>query len=142
MRKRRLGSKLGCRISVSSPSRCCVCVLFFPKSLSGLVADPNAPLKVQEPMLLAITVYMSVIYGILYLNFVAYPIIFQQGHGFKAGPSGLMVRQSAASRFGSLSYEVLTFFLLLPVPPTVRWKYLRRCSIGILLQSSVHQGQR
>ena len=29
---------------------------------------------VEEPMLAAITLFMSVIYGILYLSFVAYPV--------------------------------------------------------------------
>lgn len=42
-------------------------------------------------MLAAICCYMSTIYGIMYLNFVAFPIIFQGTHGFRAGPSGLMV---------------------------------------------------
>lgn len=70
----------------------------------SLIADLNASLAVQEPMLAAITLYMSVVYGILYLTFVSYPIIFGEGgHGFTAGPSGLMVRKSAASRLGSLS---------------------------------------
>lgn len=45
---------------------------------------------VQEPMLLAMTVYMAFIYGLLYLLFVAYPIVFEQGHGFNAGVEGLM----------------------------------------------------
>ncbi|KAJ7577366.1 MFS general substrate transporter [Mycena floridula] len=44
---------------------------------------------VEEPMLLCMTLYMSFLYGILYLNFVAYPIIFQEGHGFNAGEEGL-----------------------------------------------------
>ena len=43
-----------------------------------------------EPMLAAITIYMSFVYGCLYLLFVAYPIVFQQGHGFNAGAGGLM----------------------------------------------------
>lgn len=29
---------------------------------------------VQEPMLAACVAYMSLVYGILYLNFVAYPV--------------------------------------------------------------------
>ncbi|CAO1618492.1 unnamed protein product [Sympodiomycopsis kandeliae] len=47
-------------------------------------------LLVQEPMLLAMTVYMSFVYGVLYLLFGVYPIVFQQGHGFNAGVEGLM----------------------------------------------------
>ncbi|KAJ7583619.1 MFS general substrate transporter [Mycena floridula] len=45
---------------------------------------------VEEPMLLCVTLYMALLYGILYLNFVAYPIIFEIGHGFNAGEEGLM----------------------------------------------------
>ncbi|KAI0080277.1 MFS general substrate transporter [Panus rudis PR-1116 ss-1] len=42
-----------------------------------------------EPMLLAITLYMSFIYGCMYLLFEAYPIVFSIGHGLNAGLSGL-----------------------------------------------------
>lgn len=45
---------------------------------------------VQEPMLLAMTVYMAFVYGVLYLLFAVYPIVFEQGHGFNAGVEGLM----------------------------------------------------
>jgi len=43
-----------------------------------------------EPMLIAITVYMSFLYGCLYLLFEAYPIVFTRGHNLNAGVSGLM----------------------------------------------------
>ncbi|KAF9260712.1 MFS general substrate transporter [Marasmius fiardii PR-910] len=43
-----------------------------------------------EPMLLAMTAYMSFVYGCLYLLFAAYPIVFTQGHHLNAGISGLM----------------------------------------------------
>jgi hypothetical protein len=33
----------------------------------------------QEPMLLAVTIYMSFVYGCLYLLFEAFPIIYVQG---------------------------------------------------------------
>ncbi|EIN14104.1 MFS general substrate transporter [Punctularia strigosozonata HHB-11173 SS5] len=50
------------------------------------------PFKVlfREPMLIAITLYISFIYGCIYLLFEAYPIVFTQGHHFNAGASGLM----------------------------------------------------
>ncbi|KAJ6604532.1 MFS general substrate transporter [Mycena vulgaris] len=50
------------------------------------------PFKVlfQEPMLIALTLYMSFVYGCLYLLFEAYPIVFTQGHHLNAGISGLM----------------------------------------------------
>lgn len=68
------------------------------------------PFKIffREPMLIAITLYMSVsplarvgesfeadsisqfIYGCIYLLFEAYPVVFTIGHHFNAGISGLM----------------------------------------------------
>ncbi|KAF9029548.1 MFS general substrate transporter [Hymenopellis radicata] len=44
---------------------------------------------VQEPMMMASTIYMSFIYGCLYLLFEAFPIVFARGHGFNAGVTGL-----------------------------------------------------
>ncbi|GAA5912849.1 uncharacterized protein JCM6883_004852 [Sporobolomyces salmoneus] len=44
----------------------------------------------QEPMLLVITLYMSFIYGIVYLLFEAIPIVFGQQHGLNAGKTGLI----------------------------------------------------
>ncbi|EJF55857.1 MFS general substrate transporter [Dichomitus squalens LYAD-421 SS1] len=43
----------------------------------------------REPMLIAITVYMSFVYGVIYLLFEAYPIVFGRGHGFNSGFVGL-----------------------------------------------------
>lgn len=57
--------------------------------LKSILLKPFAML-VMEPMLLAITLYMSFVYGVVYLLFEAYPIVFQEGHGFNAGVSGLM----------------------------------------------------
>ena len=42
-----------------------------------------------EPILVLITVYMSVIYGILYLFFEAYPIAFQEVRGWNGGVGSL-----------------------------------------------------
>lgn len=42
-----------------------------------------------EPMLIAMTVYMSFIYGCIYLVFESYPIVFSEGHGFNTGELGL-----------------------------------------------------
>ncbi|KAL8287242.1 hypothetical protein RQP46_003694 [Phenoliferia psychrophenolica] len=44
----------------------------------------------QEPMLAVITVYMSFVYGVVYLLFEAVPIIFQGQHGLNAGEAGLV----------------------------------------------------
>lgn len=45
---------------------------------------------IQEPILLAIGLYLSFVYGIIYLLFGAYPIIFEQIHGFNALIGGVM----------------------------------------------------
>jgi len=63
------------------------------KSLSGRIEEILLrPFKmlIFEPMLIAITLYMSFVYGVIYLLFEAYPIVFAQGHHFNAGITGIM----------------------------------------------------
>ncbi|KAF2634763.1 MFS multidrug transporter [Massarina eburnea CBS 473.64] len=43
----------------------------------------------QEPILILVTLYMSLIYGILYLFFEAYPIAFQEQRGWNPGVGAL-----------------------------------------------------
>jgi hypothetical protein len=43
-----------------------------------------------ELIVFLISLYMSVLYGLLYMFFVAYPIIYQKGKGYSAGTTGLM----------------------------------------------------
>ena len=40
-------------------------------------------------MLLAVTLYMSFVYGVVYLLFEAYPYVFIKNHGFNTGENGL-----------------------------------------------------
>ncbi|KIJ47970.1 hypothetical protein M422DRAFT_163053 [Sphaerobolus stellatus SS14] len=56
--------------------------------IKDIVAKPFI-LLFNEPMLIAVTLYLSFIYGCLYLEFEAYPIVFGQGHGLNAGVVGL-----------------------------------------------------
>ncbi|ROT35046.1 polyamine transporter 3 [Sodiomyces alkalinus F11] len=44
----------------------------------------------RELIVLLISLYMSVLYGLLYMFFIAYPIVYQQGKGWSAGTTGLM----------------------------------------------------
>lgn len=44
----------------------------------------------RELIVFFISVYMSVLYGLLYMFFVAYPIIYQKGKGYSASSTGLM----------------------------------------------------
>ncbi|BDD61895.1 hypothetical protein MAP00_006915 [Monascus purpureus] len=49
------------------------------------------PIKILfiEPIVLSLSIYMAFIYGLLYLFMTAYPIVFQQIHGFSKGIGGL-----------------------------------------------------
>ena len=51
----------------------------------------SRPLKMtfQEPIIIFFNVYIGLIYGILYLCFVAYPYVFQEVRGWTLGLSGL-----------------------------------------------------
>ncbi|KAJ9303288.1 hypothetical protein DTO271G3_662 [Paecilomyces variotii] len=44
----------------------------------------------MEPIVLFISVYMSVLYGLLYMFFVAFPIVYVEGKGYSEGITGLM----------------------------------------------------
>jgi MFS family permease len=59
------------------------------RRLYNIVAMPFKILFL-EPMLIAIVVYQSFLYGCIYILFEAYPIVFTQGHNMNAGVSGLM----------------------------------------------------
>lgn len=43
----------------------------------------------KEPIVLILSIYMSVIYGTLYMMFAAFPIVFQRGRGWNQGIGGL-----------------------------------------------------
>ncbi|KIW16273.1 hypothetical protein PV08_06324 [Exophiala spinifera] len=43
-----------------------------------------------EPIVFLISLYMSVLYGLLYMFFVAYPIVYVEGKGWTEGSTGLM----------------------------------------------------
>jgi len=42
-----------------------------------------------EPILLVYNIYLALIYGLLYIWFESFPLIFQEGHGYNPGESGL-----------------------------------------------------
>ncbi|KAF5644108.1 multidrug resistance [Fusarium sp. NRRL 52700] len=47
-------------------------------------------LLMTEPIVTLFAIYAAILYGILYMFFVAYPIVFEEGKGFSPGISGLM----------------------------------------------------
>ncbi|KZT30282.1 MFS general substrate transporter [Neolentinus lepideus HHB14362 ss-1] len=42
-----------------------------------------------EPIVLSLSLYIAIVYGILYLEFTAFPIVFQQERGWTPGQGGL-----------------------------------------------------
>lgn len=56
-----------------------------------LTKNVSRPLRIlfTEPIVLLVTIYMSFIYGILYLNLTAYALVFQGKYGFSPGVAGL-----------------------------------------------------
>ncbi|KAJ7783659.1 MFS general substrate transporter [Mycena maculata] len=82
--------------------------LSFSQRAEHVVARPFKILF-QEPMLLAITVYMSFVYGCLYLLFEAYPIVFTEGHNLNAGASGLTFLPLGIGGAVAVTISVLVF---------------------------------
>ncbi|KAK9460265.1 major facilitator superfamily domain-containing protein [Lipomyces oligophaga] len=70
-----------------------------------------------EPIVFLISIYMSVIYGLLYMFFFAFPVVFQEGKGFRNGSTGLM--------FIPIAVGVLTSTLVAPFV-NQNYKYLVR----------------
>ena len=56
-----------------------------------VVNNFSRPVKllIHEPLILAVTLYLSFIYGLLYCFLTAYTIVFEGQYGFNAGESGL-----------------------------------------------------
>ncbi|KAK4942116.1 hypothetical protein LTR66_014738, partial [Elasticomyces elasticus] len=72
----------------------------------------SRPLRMlfTEPIVLAISIYMAFVYGLLYLFLTFYPIVFQRIHGMNQGVGGLPY-------FGIIAgYFVCGIFIVLQVP--------------------------
>ncbi|CAK7219796.1 Synaptic vesicle transporter SVOP [Sporothrix bragantina] len=61
----------------------------------------------RELIVFLLSLYMSVLYGLLYMFFVAYPIIYQKGKGYSAGKTGLMFIPVAVGVLGSAACSPL-----------------------------------
>lgn len=72
-----------------------------------IVKNTTRPLKIlfTEPIVLLITIYMSFIYGLLYLFLTAYALVFQGVYGFNAGVGGLPY-------FGLVVGEIIAFLVV------------------------------
>ncbi|RDW76310.1 MFS transporter [Aspergillus mulundensis] len=67
-----------------------------------------------EPIVLVMNIYISLVYGILYIWFEAFPIVFQEIHGFNPGESGM-------SFLG-----IITGTLVFAIPGYFSWKYFHQ----------------
>ena len=74
-------------------------------------------LLLREPIVMFLSLYMSVLYGLLYMFFVAYPIVYQEGKGWDAGKTGLMFIPLAIGVFCSAACA-----------PLVNKHYLKVCA--------------
>ena len=63
-----------------------------------------------EPIVLALSIYMAFIYGLLYLFLTFYPIVFQGIHGFNQGVGGLPF-------FGMILGEILAGLFIVILQP-------------------------
>jgi Major Facilitator Superfamily len=52
-----------------------------------------------EPMLFLLCLWSALLLGIIYLLFEAYPIVFEQGHGFNLWQTGLVSSQSLLTEY-------------------------------------------
>ncbi|PRP84504.1 hypothetical protein PROFUN_05839 [Planoprotostelium fungivorum] len=62
-------------------------------------------LLLTEPLVFLLSVYMAVIYGILYMLFAAYPIVFQQQRGWTPGIGGLPFLGILVGMLGAIAYS-------------------------------------
>jgi hypothetical protein len=60
-----------------------------------------------EPIVLLLSLYHAIIYGILYMLFGAFPIVYRQGRGWNEGISGLPFVAVAVGIFLAIAYVIL-----------------------------------
>ncbi|KAF3384562.1 hypothetical protein F1880_002799 [Penicillium rolfsii] len=65
-------------------------------------------LLINEPLILAVTIYLSFIYGLLYCFLTAYTIVFQQIYHMNAGVGGLPLFGLVAGLLFAASYVILS----------------------------------
>lgn len=81
-------------------------------------------LLVTEPIVLLLSIYMSFIYGLLYLFLTAYPIVFQEIHGFNGGVGGLPY-------FGMITGQLLAGLYIVLTQPSYNRKLVANKNIPI-----------
>jgi len=59
-----------------------------------------------EPIVFLLSLYMAIIYGVLYMLFGAYPIVYRLGRGWNEGVSGLPFAGVAIGMIAAVSYTI------------------------------------
>ncbi|KAK2685551.1 hypothetical protein QWA68_015416 [Fusarium oxysporum] len=98
-------SKLSGRIYISKAESVSVKVSLGQALSTGL----KRPwiLLFHEPIVLFLSLYHALVYGILYMLFDAYPIVYQQGRGWNQGISGLPFIAVAVGIMAAILYVIL-----------------------------------
>ncbi|KAJ5670469.1 uncharacterized protein N7477_005832 [Penicillium maclennaniae] len=75
-----------------------------------MINNFSRPLRLLfgEPLILAVTVYLSFIYGLLYCFLTAYTVVFQGVYGFNAGVSGLPLFGMVVGLLTAASYIIIS----------------------------------
>ena len=78
-----------------------------------ITKNVSRPMRIlfQEPIVLLITLYMSFIYGLLYLFLTAYALVFQGKYGMSEGIGGLCY-------FGMVAGEIIAFIVVVIQNPS------------------------
>lgn len=107
----------------------------FRKSLAMTLSRPYR-LGVHEPIISILAFYQSVVFGILYLTFTAFPIVYNETRGWSQGKSGLSFLGVLVGTLASVIFQIWDnrrYVRLLkrldpePAPPEAR---LFGCCIG------------
>ncbi|KAF2748102.1 MFS multidrug transporter-like protein [Sporormia fimetaria CBS 119925] len=61
----------------------------------------------SEPIVFLLSIYMAIVYGILYMLFGAFPIVYRLGRGWNAGIAGLPFIGLAIGMIFALAYVIL-----------------------------------
>ncbi|KAG2492295.1 hypothetical protein HYH03_009535 [Edaphochlamys debaryana] len=61
----------------------------------------------REPIVFMLSIYIAIIYGVLYLLFAAFPIVFQRGYGWTPGIGGLAFVGVAIGMVIAVLYNII-----------------------------------
>ncbi|KAJ7285595.1 MFS general substrate transporter [Mycena rebaudengoi] len=96
-----------------------------PKSISQAMATNfSRPFVflVTEPIVLCVTLYISIVYGTLYALFAAFPIVFQQHHHFTSAEGGYA--------FAGIGIGILIGLASTQIQNRIYWRAIEKSDTG------------